>query len=140
MNATSSWRFPNIFDTVHNQVATLKDSESVVNRTRLLLHTQPTEMFMNLAFGVGLKSDMWKYNNAATRSIIENEIREQLRLYEPCAVPEDTVFNTGLLYTEDATAGTYADTNEFKMTVSIATTFGDEVDVEIEGEGNKEEI
>ena len=55
MANTSSISFPNMFDVTGNCVSVVEDSQSIVNRTRLLMLTEPTELYMNPDFGVGLK-------------------------------------------------------------------------------------
>lgn len=103
MASTTSLAFPNLFDAARNSVAVLEDSASVVNRTRLLILTEPTELYMNPEFGVGLKRHIWQYNNSNQEAIIKDRIIDQLRIHEPCVDAEQTRIADGLLFTSDAT-------------------------------------
>ena len=90
---TNSWSFPNIFNVAQNQVATLQDERSVVNRSRLLILTEPTEVYNEPNQGVGLKRHLWQYNNENQKAIIKDRIVNQLRLHEPQCIPDDTEFS-----------------------------------------------
>lgn len=59
---TNSLSFPNMFDVARNKVGVISDNESIVNRSRLLILTEPTELYHNPDFGVGLKRHLWHYN------------------------------------------------------------------------------
>lgn len=124
MAKTVSIAFPEMFNISQNTVATLEDSASIVNRTRLLILTEPTELHYNPEFGVGLKRHIFKYNNENEKAIIKNRIIEQLRLHEPYVSADDTQFSDGLLYTgaEDATS-IIQEHNHLKMTITLTTTY-----------------
>lgn len=126
MAHTDSLAFPNMFNVSGNQVAVYEDLKSVTNRTKLLILTEPTELYNNPNFGVGLRRHLWHYNNTNEVAIIKDRIVEQLRLHEPCSIPEQTAFSDGLAYTESDSARLgNTDPNHLKMTVAISTTFGD---------------
>ena len=125
MAHTDSLAFPNMFNLTGNQVATYEDLRSVTNRTKLLILTEPTELYNSPDFGVGLKRHLWHYNNANEVALIKDRIVEQLRLHEPCAIPESTSFSDGLLYSESDSAGNLTvDGNHLKLTVAVSTSFG----------------
>ena len=69
MASTSSLAFPQMFDVARNTVGVIEDNESVVNRSRLLILTEPTELHMNPDFGVGLKRYIWQYNTDNQKAI-----------------------------------------------------------------------
>ena len=126
MAETTSLSFPNMFNLTSNQVAVSEDIASVTERTRLLILTEPTELYNNPDFGVGLKRHMWKYNSVNERALIKDRIVEQLRLYEPDVYPDRTQFTDELL-SSNSTPGEIEDPNAIKMTVAMQTTFGKEI-------------
>ena len=133
MSGTNSLSFPNMFDVAHNQVSVSEDSVSVSSRTRLLILTEPTELYNNLDFGVGLKRYIWTYNSDNQKAIIQNRIKEQIQKYEPCVDPNTIVFSDGLLVTgSDDYLTKVQDHNRVKMTVSLVTTFGDSLTLDLD--------
>ena len=121
-----------MFDTARNTVAVLSGDTSILNRTRLLLLTEPTELYNSLNFGVGLKRYIWQYNVSNVRAMIQDRIVEQLRLHEPCVDPDKTSFADGLLVTEDGNTNISAqDFNKLKMTVGLSTIYTDRVDLDL---------
>jgi phage baseplate assembly protein W len=129
MSRTNSWSFPNLIDPTRNCVSIVEDDKSIVNRSRLLMLSDPTELYNNPTFGVGLKKYMFQYNNENTKARMQDNIREELRLFEPCVVADDTTFADGLIFTGDG--DTYEHPNHFKMTVGLRTVFGDDLSVEL---------
>lgn len=127
---TTSLAFPNLFDVSRNQVAVACDESSIVNRTRLLILTEPTELYNEPNFGVGLKRHLWQYNNQNQQAIIKDRIVAQLREHEPCVDPDKTEFADGLLFTGrvDSSAQQH-DHNRLKMTVSLSTIYGENLEV-----------
>lgn len=128
---TNSLAFPNMFDVARNKVGIISDNESIVNRSRLLILTEPTELYHNPNFGVGLKRHLWHYNTENEKAIMKDRIIEQLRLHEPSCAPDKTSFADGLLFTgveDDMTAQKH---NRLLLTVGIQTVFGEEVQVEL---------
>ena len=131
MATTTSLGFPAMFSVATNQVNILVDNASVVNRCRLLILTEPTELYNNPDFGVGLKRHLWQYNRPNEKAIITDRIKEQLRLHEPCSIPDKTTFSDGLLHTgvgQDTSA--LDKMSKLDMTVGIVTTYGDTLKVD----------
>ena len=131
MANTTSLSFPNMFNVSQNKVTVYEDSKSVVNRTRLLILTNPTELYNNPNFGVGLHRHMWKYNNDNEKAVILDRIKEQLRLHEPYVDPDKTDYADGLLFTGGSPSYDATKVNELEMTVSLSTTFADNVSIKI---------
>ena len=127
---TNSLAFPNMFDIVRNKVGVIEDKISVVNRCRLLMLTEPTELYNSPDFGVGLKRYLWQYNTENTKAIIEDRIVSQLRLHEPSCDADKTSFSDGLL-TENSVDMPAQEYSKLKMTVGIQTTFSDEVNIDL---------
>ena len=74
---TSSLAFPNMFNVAQNQVAVLEDEISVVNRSRLLILTEPTEIYNEPNQGVGLKRHLWQYNNKTQElTLVDSKVEE----------------------------------------------------------------
>lgn len=133
MAKTTSLAFPNMFNINNNQVNVLEDTDSVSNRSRLLILTEPTELYNNPDFGVGLKRHLWKYNNDAEKGLVKDRIVQQLRLHEPSVDPDKTRFADGLLFTgtpEDAASRI----NTLSLTVGLQTVFKEEAEVTINSE------
>lgn len=133
MAMTNSIAFPNMFDVARNKVAILEDEASVVNRTKLLFLTEPTELYNNLNQGVGLRQHLWKYNNDNVVAMIKDKMIEQLRLHEPCVLPDQTQFSDSLISEKPEPVEHFNDANRLKMTVGLQTTFGNIAEVSING-------
>ena len=123
---TNSLAFPKMFNVVQNKVATIEDADSVVNRSRLLFLTDPTEIFNEPEQGVGLKRYLWHYNNENVRAMVRTRIVDQLRVYEPQCNPDGTQFADGNLFTGDETSIERKE-SKLEMTVSVETKFGAEL-------------
>lgn len=127
---TNSWSFPNIFNVSQNKVAILEDETAIVNRDRLLILTEPTEVYNEPVQGVGLKRYLWQYNNDNTRQLLLDRVKEQLRIYEPYVNPDGTQMVEGNLFT-----GTSEDFmnkyNSMELTISIETEFGNTIDINV---------
>lgn len=131
MANTTSLNFPNLFNVSQNTVAVVEDTASIVNRTRLMMLTQPTELYNNPNFGLGLKEHLWKYNNGNEQEIIKDKLIHQLRLHEPCVIPEDTQLIDGLLYSGTSTNQHQQDYNSLKLTAVLSTVYGDKLNLDI---------
>lgn len=129
MAETTSWAFPNIFNITNNQVNVLENTASVANRTRLLILTEPTELYNSPDFGVGLKRYLWQYNNEAVRGVVKDNITQQLKLHEPCVYAEKTKYSDGLLFSNDPRIDTTKAGNTLALTVALYTVYKDEVQV-----------
>ena len=134
MANTNSLAWPTMFDVARNSVSIIEDNVSVVNRTKLLILTEPTELYNEPTFGVGLKRYLWQYNTANTRSVIQDRIKDQLRIHEPCVDADETHFADGLLFTGDDNASAAVNYNKLQMTVGLSTIYGDNLDVELHPE------
>lgn len=135
MANTTSLAFPNMFDVARNRLAVLEDSPSVVNRTRLLILSEPTELYNEPNFGVGLKRHLWQYNTDNQKAIIEDRIVEQVRLHEPYCIPEETQFADGLVFTgSNDSVSSMQDHNRLKMTVALKTTYNDTANIDFNNE------
>lgn len=131
MAKTSSIKFPNMIDPARNTVTVVTDSESVVNRSKLLMLTDPTSLYNEPEFGVGLKQYLWQYNNDATRGVVRDRIKMQLDMWEPCVDAEKTEILDGLMFTEGSTVSAQS-SNTLKLTVGLKTIFGEDADVEFD--------
>lgn len=121
-----------MFDVSRNRVGVIADSVSVVNRVRLLILTDPTELYNEPQFGVGLRKYLWQYNTKNVVARIQDNIVDQLRLYEPSCDPEGTSFADGLLFTGDEINNISAtELNKLKMTVGIQTVFGENLTIDL---------
>ena len=135
MAHTTSIAFPNLFDVARNRVATLEDNASIVNRSRLLFLTEPTELYNEPMFGLGLKRYLWQYNTDNVKALIQDKIVRQLDLYEPYAVADQTQFSDGLLFTGSSDSlNLIQDYNRLKMTVAIQTTYSDTASISFNNE------
>jgi len=128
MANTESLHWPNLFDVSRNRMSVATDSQSIVNRVKLLLLTEPTELYMSPTYGVGLKKYLFTYNTDNTLAMIKDNIIEQLRLWEPCVIPEQTEVQKGLLFSGDTDA---TDVNHAKLTVVLKSKYGDTLTVEV---------
>ena len=131
MAKTTSFSFPYLIDVSRNCVSILEDEASVVNRTRLLLLTEPTEIYDVPRQGVGLKRYLWRYNNENTVAEMEDRIKDQLREYEPYVDADHTSFENGLLFSGTQSEDKKHDHNRLKLTVGVKTIFGDELDIDL---------
>lgn len=128
---TSSLAWPTMFDVARNRVAVLEDNTSIVNRTKLLMLTDPTEVYNGPNQGVGLKKYLWQYNTDNTKALIQDNIINQLSLHEPYVTAEETQFSDGLLFTGSQTDFDIAQNyNQLKMTVAVQTIYGDTANID----------
>lgn len=132
MSQTNSWAWPNMIDVTRNVITIYEDNRAIVNRSKLLILTEPTELYNELDFGVGLKRHLWQYNTENQKAIIRDRIVDQLRLHEPCVNPDDTHVSDGLLFTgSDDPTQIAQEYNKLKMTVSLSTIFGDTAEINL---------
>lgn len=131
MANTNSWAWPNIFNVSQNKVSIVEDNESMTSRVRLLILSEPTSLYDNPQFGVGLKRHLFQYNTENQKAIIKDRIINSLRINEPCADADKTSFADGLLFTGGQNDHIYQDYNELKMTVGIVTNYQDTVQVDL---------
>ena len=131
MANTSSIKFPNMFNVSQNSIAVLEDAQSIVNRTKLLILTDPTEEYNEPDFGVGIKRHLFKYNTDNERAMFLDRFIDQLGKHEPYADAQETKHVNGLMFT--GTSEDSASFDKMEMTLGVATTFGDVVSVDIDG-------
>lgn len=129
MANTNSIAWPNMLDVSRNKAAIAEDNASIVNRVRLMLLTEPTELYMNPTYGVGLKKYLFQYNSENLIAIIKDKIIEQLRLWEPSVDADRTIVTPGLLFT--GTGEPAASYNRLMLTVILFNKFGEELKIEI---------
>ena len=134
MAHTTSLAWPNMLDPATNQVAVLEDNVSIVNRTRLLLLTEPTSLYYSPDFGIGLIRHLWHYNNENQKAIMQNRIVEGLRVNEPYVIPDETQFSDGLLFTGSQNQQIEQDYNQLKFTMAVKTVYDDTVTVSLNNE------
>lgn len=91
----TSLSWPNMFDVARSRVNVDVNDKAILTRVKLILLTQPTELHMVPNFGVGLKKHMFKYNSDNVIALIQDELIEQLRLWEPCVVADKTIVERG---------------------------------------------
>lgn len=140
MAKTTSISFPNMFDPVRNRVSVKEDDASIVNRTRLLFLTDPTELYNSPEFGVGLRRYLWQYNNDNVKAMIEDRMVQQLKLYEPYVEAGKTKFADGLLFTGQDQINQEQNFNRLSMTVGLTTKYGDQVEVNVETSEQRKEF
>lgn len=128
---TTSLKFPNMFNIAQNQVAVLEDRSSVVNRCRLLILTEPTELYNSPDFGVGLRRHMYKYNTENEKALIVDRTKKQLKLHEPYCISEETDWADGLLFTGSKDDDHKLKPDELDMTIAVVTTFSDKITITI---------
>ncbi len=113
-----------MFDVSRSKVNLYNDIKSITNRVKLLLLTEPTELYMNPSFGVGLSKYMFTYNNDNTIALIKDKLIEQLKLWEPSVIAEETEVTRGLSYTSpDDTERSEEDLNKLDLTITLKTVY-----------------
>ena len=122
----TSWAWPNMFDVARSKISLYSDAQSIVNRVKLLLLTDPTELYMVPNFGVGLKKFMFRYKGDNTAAMVKDALIEQLRLWEPSVIPEDTVVSQGLEYSRSGTVSSNTP-DTFELTITLKTRYGQEL-------------
>ena len=118
----TTFSFPNLFDVSRSKVNIYTNTRAIVNRVKLLMLTEPTELHMVPNFGLGLRKYMFTYNNDNTIALIRDKLIEQLRLWEPSVIPEETKVERGLQYTGGDVEETAVDINHLKLTVTLTTS------------------
>lgn len=129
MSSTSSIRWPYLFNVAQNKVAVIEDNVSIVNRTKLLLLTEPGELYNEVNQGAGLRQYLFTYNNENTKAIIVQKIREQLELHEPKVDATNTLITDGLMMTGSTADLPEIKANHLELTVALKTIEGDTVTV-----------
>ena len=129
----SSWAWPNMFNVSRSQVNLYNDTRSITNRVKLLLLTEPTELYMNPTFGVGLKRYLYTYNNDNTIALIRDRLVEQLTLWEPSVIPEETQIVRGNLYSRDPSdpISVSERMNELNLSITLVTIYRETVSFDL---------
>lgn len=130
----TSWSWPNMFDVSRNKINLYQDAKSITNRVKLLLLTEPTELYMSPNFGVGLKKYVFRYNNENTPAMIRDELIEQLRLWEPAVIAEQTKVELGTTQSRNEWSDpeTYiSQLNSLELTVTLTTSTGEQVSFDV---------
>lgn len=129
MANTTSLAFPKMFNVSQNTVAVLEDNKSIVNRDRLLILTNPTELYNSPEQGVGLYKFIGRYNDKNVEAEIIDRIKEQLARYEPYVESEKTEYAEGLLFTGSQNDEIKAKPNTMQFTLSLKTTYNETVNL-----------
>lgn len=117
----TSFAFPNIFDVSRSKVNIYTSARAIVSRVKLMLLTDPTELYMTPNYGVGLQKYLFTYNTDNVVAMIRDKLIEQLRLWEPSVIPEETKVESGLMYTEGSVEESIANLNHLKLTITLTT-------------------
>lgn len=126
-----------MFSVSQNNVVVLEDNVSVTNRVKLLILTEPTEVYNEPNQGVGLKRHLWQYNTDNQKAIIKDRVVEQLRIHEPSVLADETQFADGLLFTGDGGQNSIEQShNTLNMTIAVKSVFGDVLNVELNSINN----
>lgn len=123
----SSLSWPNMFDVARNKVGLYTDLQSVANRVKLLMLTEPTELYMNPKFGLGLKKYLFTYNNDNVIAMIRDSLVEQLRLWEPSVIPEETLVERSGNSVRPYDPESAVENNNLNLTVTLKTIYDAEV-------------
>lgn len=127
----SSMSWPNMFDVARNKVNVYTNMKSITNRVKLLILTEPTELYMTPNFGVGLRKYMFTYNNDNTIAMIKDALIEQLRIWEPRVVAEKTTVTRGRSVGIQSNQEYSDHMNKLDLVVKLTTIYGNEVSVEV---------
>jgi phage baseplate assembly protein W len=132
MANTTSWNFPNIFNVAQNTVSVKEDEASIANRVRLLILTEPTEVYNDVNQGVGLKKYIGRYNDINVRTELKSKIIEKLRMYEPDVIADKTLWSDELEFTNtDNNIDTGTAGDKLNMTIALQTVYGTVVTVDL---------
>lgn len=127
--STNSLNFPNMFDVTRNRVTVISDTKSIANRSRLLMLTNPTELYNEPKFGVGLARYLWQYNSPNVKPMIRDRLAEQLEMFEPMSIPTETEYAEGLLFSGDNDS--IPSPRKLDMTIAIHTKLGTTADIDL---------
>ncbi len=120
----SSFSYPNIFDVSRSKVNIYNDLKSITNRVKLLILTEPGELYLNPNFGVGLSKYMFTYNNDNTIALIKDKLIEQLELWEPSVIASETEVTRGLNYSDpDDAERSSEELNKLELTITLKTVY-----------------
>jgi phage baseplate assembly protein W len=87
MNALASlgrgWPFPVEVDRAQPAIAWVEGQEKVRQAIRIVLETEPGERLMRPTFGAGLRRYLMEPNTVAVRALIQQDVEQALRTWEP---------------------------------------------------------
>ena len=130
MANTNSWAFPKMFDIARNRVSLIEDNTSVVNRVKLLMLTQKTELYNEPNFGVGLKQHLFKYNTENEKAIMLHNIKEQVGIHDPSVDAPNISMTDGLLFTGSSSEIDATNANRLEVTIGLPTVYGDTIETD----------
>lgn len=133
MANTTSLAWPNLFNISQNRVAVYEDNKSVVSRGRLLMLTEPTEVYNEPDQGVGLRRYMWRYNHDNVKVEICDRSKIQFGLHDPVVDAPNIQWADGLKFTgaEDNIETVNDKATHLKMTMALPTTYGELVKIDL---------
>lgn len=116
-----------MFDLARNRVSIIEDNASVVNRVKLLMLTQKTELYNEPNFGVGLKQHLFKYNTENEKAMILQDVKSQVQIHDPSVDAQNISFTDGLLFTGSSPETDATNVNRLEMTIGLPTVYGDTI-------------
>lgn len=133
MANTTSIAWPNMFNISQNRVAVYEDNKAVVSRGRLLILTEPTEVFNEPDQGVGLKRYMYRYKHDNVKSEICDRSKVQFGLHDPVVDAPNIQWADGLKFTgsDDNIETLNSGASNLKMTMALPTTYGEVVNIDL---------
>lgn len=132
MANTTSWAFPSLISVTQNKVNLLSDTASVANRVKLLMLTEPTELYNEPNFGVGLKRYIGRYNTDNVKAEITDRTRDQIRIHEPSVDPNTLEWSKGLEITGHNSSRQKDIGSNCDMTLKMTTNFRTTLSIDIE--------
>lgn len=132
MANTTSWAWPNIFNISQNRVAIYEDNKAIVSRGRLLILTEPTEVYHEPEHGVGMKRYLFRYNKPNVKAEICDRCKAQFGLHDPSVDAPNTDWADGLKFSGSDDNITLNDKlSHLKMTIALKTKYGDVLNLEL---------
>ena len=133
MANTTSLAWPNLFNISQNRVAVYEDNKSVVSRGRLLILTEPTEVYHEPDQGVGLKRYMYRYKHDNVKAEICDRSKVQFGMHDPVVDAPNIQWADGLKFSgsEDNITTVNEGASHLKMTLALPTTYGELVNIDL---------
>lgn len=133
MANTTSWAWPNIFNISQNRVATYEDNRSITSRGRLLILTEPYELYNEPNQGVGLKRYMFQPNRENVKAEICDRCKIQFGLHDPSVDAPNIAWADGLKFTgsDDNITTLNSKAHELNMTIALKTVYGDTINLNL---------
>lgn len=131
MANTSSISFPNMISVTQNKVNLLSDTASVANRVKLLMLTEPTELYNEPNFGVGLKRYIGRYNTDNVKAEIAQRTQEQVRIHEPSVDASSIEWSKGLEITGHNSYRKQDTSSNCDMTLKMTTNFQTSLSIDV---------